>query len=486
MANEYGVKESGFVRKRLDKIKESIYEKLKEGWGFDTTINPQSALNVIVTGLADEIATVWEVAEDTYYSMYPTSAEGGNLDNAMQFGGITRKQDARTSYMLSCASMINGLDVAYGVLAKSNTNPEKIFRCANMQTISSNNFRNIVLKLYLDADVALFYVTINDETFTYTKQTGDREVDILNGLYLAIDADGIMKTINTEDMIIMLEDEYKQTSNTISMSNNILIAEVTSNILFESMDYGPILIATGLINEMITGDTGIIRISNDLSPTLGRFKAADIEARQSYIARSALRSKNMLESIEAAIYNSVSNVIVVKGYENDTDENDTDNRPPHSVEIIVDGGDEGEIAQIIYNEKANGVRAFGNITYAIADKWGNLHSIGFSRPTYVYAWLKVEITRKAAMQIAPNYSTLCKKSILDDAENIQVGDSVYLQTFLQGIYEEINGISYVSLKAFKTISMIESPSSYELDNIIVNSREKVIFDEARIEVVLVD
>lgn len=486
MADEYGVTENGFVRKRLDKIKESIYKKLKDGWGFDTTINPQSALNVIVTGLADEIATVWEVAEDTYYSMYPTSAEEANLDNAMQFGGITRKQDARTSYMLSCTSETNSLDIAYGVLAKSNTNPEKLFRCANMQTISSNNFRNVVLKLYLDADEALFYVTINDETFTYIKQAGEREVDILNGLYLSIDADGIIKTIDTDGLKITLEDEYKQTSNTISMSNNIIVAEVTSNILFESMDYGPIVIATGLINEMVTGDTEIIKVSNDLSPTLGRFKAADIEARQSYIARSALRSKNMLESIEAAIYNAVSNVIVVKGYENDTDEYDSDNRPPHSVEIIVDGGDEGEIAQIIYDEKANGVRAYGNITYSIADKWGNLHNIGFSRPTYVYVWLRVEITRKAAMQIAPNYSTLCKKSILDDAENIQVGDSVYLQTFFQGIYAGISGISYVSLKAFKTTSMIETSSSYELDNVLVNSREKAIFDEARIEVVLLD
>lgn len=486
MVEKYGVTENGFERKRLDKIRESIYSKLKEGWGYDTTINPQSALNVIVTGIADEIAAIWEVAEDTYYSTYPTSAEGANLDNAMQFGGITRKQDTRTHYMLSCTTETDGLEVEYGVLAKSNTNPEKLFRCANLQLISSNNFRNIVLKLYLKADEALFYVTINNETFSYTRQVADSESDILNNLFAAIDADGIIKTIDTENMTIVLEDEYKQTANTISMSNNILIKEVTSNILFESMDYGPIVIASGLINELVTGDTGIIRISNDLSPTLGRLRADDVEARQSYIARSALRSKNMLESIEAAIYNSVSNVVVVKGYENDTDYYDSENRPPHSVEIIVDGGDEGEIAQVIYEEKANGIRAYGNIIYSIADKWGNLHNIGFSRPTYVYVWLKIEITKKVNMQMPPNYSILCKSSILEGAKNIQVGDSVYLQTFLKGIYDDITAVAHIGLKAFRTTSMNETPTAYDLDNVIVNAREKAVFDEARIEVLLLD
>lgn len=68
--DEYGVTQKGFVRKRLDEVKNSVYGRLKEGWGYDITINPQSFLNVLVTGFSDEVAKLWEVAEDTYYAMY--------------------------------------------------------------------------------------------------------------------------------------------------------------------------------------------------------------------------------------------------------------------------------------------------------------------------------------------------------------------------------------------------------------------------------
>ena len=126
--DEYGVTQKGFVRKRLDEVKNSVYGRLKEGWGYDITINPQSFLNVLVTGFSDEVAKLWEVAEDTYYAMYTMSAEGANLDNAMQFGGITRERDSRTTYMLACTAQDDTV-VPYGVLVKSATNPEKMFRC---------------------------------------------------------------------------------------------------------------------------------------------------------------------------------------------------------------------------------------------------------------------------------------------------------------------------------------------------------------------
>ena len=132
--DEYGVTQKGFVRKRLDKIKEGVYGRLKEGWGYDITINPQSFLNVLVTGFSDEVAKLWEVAEDTYYAMYTMSAEGANLDNAMQFGGITREHDARTTYMLACTAPDDTV-VPYGVLVRSVTTPENLFPSTNKKLI---------------------------------------------------------------------------------------------------------------------------------------------------------------------------------------------------------------------------------------------------------------------------------------------------------------------------------------------------------------
>ena len=286
--------------------------------------------------------------------------------------------------------------------------------------------------------------------------------------------------------MLVIEDIYKQTSNTLAISNNLLIDSVTSNILFESMDYGPVIIADGLIKEMVTLDTGIREVKNDIAPVPGRFEADDIEARQTFVKRCATRSKNMVESITAEIYNSVANVLSVAGYENDTETTDMEGRPPKSVEIIVDGGDDGEIANTIYQKKTNGVRAYGNIIMDVSDMFGNIHKIGFSRPDYLYVWLRVVITGKDGKAMAPNFIQLTQDSILEDGKNLQVGDSVYLQTFLANIYSKVVSVSMVDIMAFaaSTEKYIPAGEEYTLRNVLVSHRQKAVLDASRIEVVL--
>lgn len=481
MGKVYGVTEFGFVRKRLDSIQEDIYAVIKEGWGYDVTIQPQTVLNVLVTGIADEIAAVWEAAEDEYYAMYPTSAEGASLDNSIQFSGISRERDTRTNYMISCTAPDETL-VEYGVIIRSATNPQKLFRCVNPQTISHNNFRQVEIKPYLDTEDTLFYLTINGINVQYVLQEGDTEEDVLNGLQTKIDIKGINTQVDNNKGSLLLYDSNKQTSNTLSQSNNLLVQEVISNILFESVEYGPVKIPTGLIKEIITGSTGIKSVCNDIAPVLGRLAADDIETRQSYIQRSATRSKNMVDSIVAGIYDTVDLVEAVKGYENDTDKMDSSGRPPHCVEIVVDGGDEGEIANVIYNKKTNGIQAYGNTRMDVADIYGNIHKIAFSRPDYLFVWLRISITPKPGEPFAPNYTKLVRNSIL--ARKVTVGENVYLQTYLADIYKNVIGVAMVDIKAYVTESKIQIPTDYLLSNIVVNERQKAVFDTSRIEVVL--
>ncbi|RKI90426.1 hypothetical protein D7V94_13405 [Parablautia intestinalis] len=482
---EYGVTRNGFVRKRLDEIKNDVYARLKEGWGYDITINPQSFLNVLVTGFSDEVAKLWEEAENTYYAMYTMSAEGGNLDNAMQFGGITRERDSRTTYMIACTAPDDTI-VPYGVLIKSATNPEKMFRCTNTQVIGRENFRRIEIRPYMESGIDVFYITLNRNTWQYARQPEDNAQDIIRAFADMIEEAGMSVNEDLEKGCLIIEDIYKQTSNTLAISNNLLIDSVTSNILFESMEYGPVIIADGLIREMVTLDTGIREIKNDIAPVPGRFEADDIEARQTFVKRCATRSKNMVESITAEIYNSVDNVLSVAGYENDTEDTDKEGRPPKSVEIIVDGGDDGEIANTIYQKKTNGIRAYGNIIMDVADGFGNIHKVGFSRPDYLYVWLRIVITGKAGKAMAPNYIELTQESILEDSKNLQVGDTVYLQTFLANIYSRVVSVSMVDIRAFASASekYIPSEEEYTPGNVIVSHRQKALFDVARIEVLL--
>ncbi len=88
---DYGVTEKGFVLKRMDTILEEVHAELTAGYGVDTRLLRPSFLDVLVTTFCGQIADLWETAQDSYYAKYPTMADGVNLDNAVQYGGIRRK-----------------------------------------------------------------------------------------------------------------------------------------------------------------------------------------------------------------------------------------------------------------------------------------------------------------------------------------------------------------------------------------------------------
>ena len=170
--------------------------------------------------------------------------------------------------------------------------------------------------------------------------------------------------------------------------------------------------------------------------------------------------------------------------ENYTSEIDADGIPPHSFEIVVDGGNDSEIAQIIFRRKCPGIRAFGSTSVDIADNYGNIINIGFSRPTYQYVWLKVTLTRNTKEIIAPNYAVLAKDAIMNNADEYGLGEKVILQKFLPHLYENLTGVEFITIKGAVTSNKTQAPTEYTLDVLEMLSRQKAQFDATRIEVVL--
>ena len=478
MANkEYGVTYNGFVPKRLDEIKADICEKLKNDWGVDPSINPQSALNVLITSFADTIAELWELAEDTYYSQYPSSAEGVNLDNAMQLGGVTRMERTKSKYSLACTG-VDGTEILYGSMVKSTTQPVKSFICSRKQAISRENFRSITFSV-IPASGETYSVEINGTMFSIISQSSDITL-ILQEIYNEINFAGIDKALDLTNLVITLTAIHTTSNNVLVASENILVTSVTSNISFESVDYGQVNVPYGTITEITTIIAGWVSVTNDIDPIMGRLEETDVEARHSYLKRIFLHSTNMLESIEAEIMENVDGVTALIGYENDTNLEDAYGRPPHSVEIVIEGGSDVEIAKCIYDKKATGIQTFGSKEVEILDEFGNRHMIRFNRPTLLNTWLQVTLTRTSAA-IQPNYASIVKDCIIDSIDE-SVGKTVYLQTLLASIYQNITGIGYIEIKGAVSDTQ---PTVYDLANIEADPREKVAISTDRIEVVLV-
>lgn len=483
--SEHGITEKGFVIKRLDEIESDINSRLKEGWGVDVTIEPQSLIGTLVTSFSDKIAELWELVQDAYFAMYPSTAEGENLDNSMQYAGVMRLKKSRTVYPLKCTGS-DGTSIPYGALVKSTTQPVKQLQCDKAQSISRSNFREI--SLYCLDTSGTFSIDLNGVTYSVTYENSD-EKSILEALSAKINADNIMKSVESESdperWILRLTDTYGNSDNKLVLSTNISVSSCSSNLTFETLEYGDIVLPNGTITEISTMIDGWTSCYNDKDPVSGRLDETDVEARQSYIKRISLRSENMLSSISSALYNDVHGVEYVACYENDTDEVDTDGRPPHSIEVIVSGGGEGDVANKIWSKKPVGIATYGNIKSIINDEYKNTHEICFSRPTPLYIWFKISISAISGRSVVSNYAEIIKQSVVENI-SCEIGKNIIAQKLVAPIYNSISDIDYVEIKCYASEDPSETSPSCTLDSVIVSARQIPDISDERIEVDLVE
>ena len=275
----------------------------------------------------------------------------------------------------------------------------------------------------------------------------------------------------------------KTRSSALVLSENLTTETVTTIANFYTEDYGKVVLPYEIIRKMINNISGFESVTNLLEPVYGRLQETDVELRQAYIAKSALRSNTMVDSIVSELLNNVANIESASGYENDTDVTDARGLPPHSVEIIVEGGDEQEIASAILMRKAGGIWTHGSIKVSVPTSYGDSVDIRFNRPERIFVWLKVQL-RGDATRLPVNYAELVIASIMEDGSRMVAGTSLITQLLNDGIYRTVAGITRVDiLTAFSADKMfVPGTADYAERNIMISTRQKISLDEKRIEV----
>lgn len=480
----YGVTDEGFVLKRMDTILEEVHADLTEGFGVDTRLAESSFLNVLITSFCGQIADLWETAQDEYYAKYPSTATGINLDNAVQFGGIRRKPSTQSMYPLHCTGD-DGTVVRSNVQVASDTSPEVRLYSVSEFTITRNACNSINVKVAVAQSDAMYTVTINGDSYSYASEKADA-LAILKGLEGVIKNENYLASVNEEELVLVIEDVELSRNNVIALSENLTTASVTTVASFKTEEYGKITLPDGIVTKMINNIAGFNSVVNRLEPVYGRLQETDVELRQSYIARSAIRSSTMLDSIVAELLNNVAGVETASGFENDTHLTNERGLPPHSIELIVEGGDNVAIAEAILNKKAGGIQTFGSQVVNVNGNYGDVIPIRFNRPEYLYTWIKVVLHGDGKIPV--NYATLTKDSIVEDTEFMVAGSSLYSQLLLEGIYNVVSGVTHVDIYVATSTdkTFVPTEDDYEQKNIIVTTRQKVLVDASRIEVSLND
>lgn len=477
---DYGITDKGFVLKRLDTILEEIHTDLTDGWKVDTRLAGTSFLNTLITTFGNQIANLWETAQDSYYAKYPATAAGINLDNAVQYGGIRRAANRKTCYPLHCTGD-DGAFIREGTVVATNTMPEVRLSAAEDFQITRGAFNRIKICLAV-VQTAVYSITINGDQYAYQSNTAD-ELEILRGLKAAVKTSEYTVSVDETAFTICIEDNTKTRRNVLVLTDNLTTAGVTVIANFLTDEYGKITLPTGTVTKMVNNVAGFYEVTNLLEPAYGRNAETDTELRQSYIAKSALRSNTMIESIVAELLEHVEHVESASGYENDTDHVNSYGLMPHSIEIIVEGGDNMEIAQAILRRKSAGIGTNGDVVVDVPGVYGDKVPVRFNRPEYLYAWLKIVLHGDTA-RIPANYAALTIQSVCGDGAQIKAGGSLITQLLTPGIYEAVAGVTYIEITCACSTDSTYSPAAadYVPGNIRVSSRQKVLIDETRIEV----
>ena len=487
---EYGITETGLRIKRFDTILSEINAFQTEGFGVQVGANTRSFLNTLNTSVADKIAELWELGADIYHNLSPMSAEGAALDNAVQFGGNSREKARSTYYPIHC-ECTEGITLDEETLIESDTNPAIKFLSAEERTISRSSFNKAKVKVVSTQPGEAYTVALNGTLYSYTCKAQDGPEAILGGLrdlILADEAEAFTASVDSENVLLIIEAADVESENSMLLTDNLTTESVTAIISFASEEPGEVSLPNGAITKIVTAPTGFLSCTNLCGYVAGRLLETDVELRQSYVDKIFSRSSRMTDSIRSAILANCAGVTAAQVYENRTNETDSEGRPPHSVEAVVDGGSNSDIAEQILATVSAGITTYGSESVDVPGEDDDMIEVCFNRPTYIYCWFKVTLTISKASLVPANYAELVETAIVDAMSQVENGEDVVpQQQFLPAIYEQVPGISYIDVSIYTTTSASEGqPSSYPLRSVEITNRQRAMTSSTRIEVALDD
>ena len=470
---QYGLSPTGFKRKRLPEVISSINARIADTLGKPIQTSANSVLGQIVGVFAYEIADEWEQLENAYNAMYPSTAQGTSLSNAAGLAGIQQIEAEYTTVVLTCFG-VEGFEIPY--LAQA-TDGKYTYSCQDVYLPIEASRSNVIgIRLASTSIVAgtAYTLTIDDQIQTYTSTSSDTVTSVLSGLMALFSFDDRTLENNNGVLMIRMNDARKSMAVYVNSTMNITI--VASPFNFKCDTAGAIDPTIGTITQIVTSYAGWNSVENDAPAAVGRDAETDNALRSRWSRSVYNRASAMVEAIQAALYN-VDGVTVALVYENTSNETDADGRPPHSVEAVVNGGNDTAIGNAIWTHKAAGIDTYGSESVVINDSQGVAHTMHFNRPTQIPVYLNIEITPNPEKALSSAALVLIKQAIAAQGNALGVGKDVILQSFFCTIMNAAsNAVGYIQLTAST------DGATYTSDNVIISPREVATFSEGNIVV----
>lgn len=292
--------------------------------------------------------------------------------------------------------------------------------------IADQNNLSIAEGRYLDALTSLYFVNrkISEATVVQCVCTG------LNGTFIPYGA-------------IVQDTNGNQYRHSVAAGATIG-ASGTVTTTFSAIQHGALEVIENAVNQIITVIPGWDSVNNPEAGVTGRDRESDAELRTRYRQSVAINSVGNVDTIQANLAN-INGVIDVQVLENISSEADTQfgvSVPAHGIAVCIFGGEDADIAQVIYQTKMGGTSMLGNSNVSYTDPTtGTSITYPIYRPTVQNFYVQVTFySSSIGSDLQQSIQDIVVSDALGQLENprIGLGQTIYADRFRAAIYTITN------------------------------------------------
>lgn len=462
-----GVTNAGFVVKRFPEIIDGLREQavplfqdlVPPGEAVDTS--DSTLLGRLIGLTTPSLSELWEALQEVYAAFDPNTSSGVSLDNLVALGGLTRRQAAPTTF----SALVWGdtyTDIPQGSLIRTTVGSSQ-FSALSSTNLSPTNM--------IGAGVEVSTVVVGEEygmtlvsytglvSISTTALVADTPEDILNRLSTALTPYTYYSSaVNSGVLTISISEHYS--SFNLLLVGNLVQTKVAKRAEFASVVSGPLEVSPNTVTVIVTPVLGWDSVNNPVPAITGTTKESDIELRERFRQSKYLRASNTTDSLYSALL-ELDGVQEIKLYDNPTDFVDANGLPPHSFAVLILGGSDNEIGQVIWRNTPLGIASQGSQEVAVVNSQGVEQVVKFDRPVYVPIYVEVVLSTYGT-EFPVGGDIAIKQSLVDYIVNTQ---SIGGRVVYSRLFDPVNqtpGHEIVSLK-IGTDPLTLSETSITLD-----------------------
>lgn len=438
-----GLTDQGLQIETVETIRDSINADWRGKFGPSVDVSDESPDGFLIGIVSERLGLLWELLEDVDSSQDPDKATGAAQDALCALTGTLRLAAAPSTATLLMIGDA-GTVVASGSRAKT-VSTAKLFKTT--------------------ADTTLVAATLWAASTAYT--VGAIRANA-SRIYLCITSG---TSAGSGGPTTTATDITDGTAHWRYLGEGLATASVAG----ESVDTGPVVGVAYDIAAIDTPVSGWRNVTNLLDAALGRNLETNEELRVRREAEIAAQGEGTIEAIRSDMLR-VTGVTSATVFYNNTDVTDSDGVPPHSVEVLVQGGADQDIRDQLLQSVAAGIRTYGGVSGTAADSQGTLHTIAFSRPTEIPIWIIATVHKDATTYPADGDAQIKQKiaawgNALANGRDVRA-NSIAAQAFgVDGVLD-VPSLPLIGTSNPPTVST----------TIAVSTRQRATYDTSRITV----